>query len=123
MNLGYMVRGIDLAVASGRMAAEAACKAIDAGSTDEAGLSSYRTSLEESFVIKDLKTFRKWPGVMEGWSRMFNAYPALCKDIFASLFVVDGRPLEPLVKRLMPHIKKIGILNLLKDVRGAMKAL
>ena len=123
MNLGYMVRGIDLAIASGKMAAEAACLAIDREDTSKAGLESYRVAMEASFVIQDLKTFRKWPHFMENWGRMFNEYPALCKDIFESMFVVDGAPSKPLVKRLMPSVKKVGMINLFKDVRGALKAL
>ena len=41
MNMGYQVRGMDFAVASGRMAGEAAVEAIDKGDVSEAGLSSY----------------------------------------------------------------------------------
>ena len=35
MNLGYTVRGMDLAVASGEIAAKAAIKALDAGDTSK----------------------------------------------------------------------------------------
>ena len=42
MNMGYQVRGMDFAVASGRMAAEAAVEAIDAGDVSAAGLSGYK---------------------------------------------------------------------------------
>ena len=42
MNMGYQVRGMDFAVASGRMAAEAAVAAIDAGDTSAAGLAPYK---------------------------------------------------------------------------------
>ena len=55
MNMGYQVRGMDFAVASGRMAAEAAVSAIDAGDTSAAGLASYKTAMEGSFVIQDLR--------------------------------------------------------------------
>ena len=79
MNMGYQVRGMDFAVASGRMAGEAAVEAIDKGDVSEAGLSSYRTKMEGSFVIQDLKTFSKWPHVMEGWDRMFTEYPVMVK--------------------------------------------
>jgi electron transfer flavoprotein-quinone oxidoreductase len=123
MNLGYMVRGMDLAVASGRMAAEAAVEALDEGDTSKAGLASYSTNMEDSFVIRDLKTFRRWPTFMEGWIRLFTLYPSLCKDVLNSLFVVDGTPQDPLVKRIKPLVKKAGVLNLLQDARGALKSL
>ena len=65
MNMGYQRRGMDLAVASGRMAAEAAVAAIDAGDTSRGGLAPYKDAMEGLFVIQDLRTFSKWPHVME----------------------------------------------------------
>jgi electron transfer flavoprotein-quinone oxidoreductase len=123
MNLGYQVRGMDLAIASGRFAAEAACAAIDAGDVSAAGLASYRTAMENSFVIKDLKTFRAWPKTMEKWTRMFTEYPAMVREAMNAVFVVDGKPSMPLRKRLWPIVKKRGVFKLFKEVRGALKAL
>ncbi len=123
MNLGYQVRGMDFAVASGRMAAEAACEAIDAGDTSAAGLASYKTKLEDSFVIKDLQTFRAWPATMEHWDRMFTEYPTMVREIFNGLFAVDGKPQQHLAKRMMPIIKKRGLFSLFKEIRKAVKAL
>ena len=94
MNMGYQVRGMDFAVASGHMAAEAAVEAIDAGDASAAGLSGYARRMEDSFVIKDLKTFRKWPHVMEEWDAMFNDYPTMAAEVFNAMFSVDGRPQE-----------------------------
>jgi electron transfer flavoprotein-quinone oxidoreductase len=123
MNLGYQVRGMDLAIASGRMAAEAACEAIDADDISKTGLDGYRKRMEESFVIKDLRSFKAWPSYMEHWTRMFTSYPKLCTGIFETIFVVDGQPAQPLRKRIMPKVKQLGIFNLAKDIRGALKAL
>ena len=123
MNLGYQVRGMDFAVASGRMAAEAACEAIDKGDTSAAGLASYKTKLEDSFVIKDLQTFQAWPATMEHWDRMFTEYPTMVREIFNGLFAVDGKPQQHLAKRMMPIIKKRGLFSLFKEVRKAVKAL
>ena len=123
MNMGYQVRGMDFAVASGRMAAEAACAAIDAGDTSEAGLASYKTAMENSFVIQDLATFSKWPHVMEEWDSMFQDYPYMVREIFNAMFSVDGQPQLPLMKRIMPIVKKRGLLSLGKEVMKAVKAL
>lgn len=123
MNLGYQVRGMDFAVASGRMAAEAACEAIDKGDTSAAGLASYKTKLEDSFVIKDLQTFQAWPATMEHWDRMFTEYPTMVCEIFNGLFAVDGKPQQHLAKRMMPIIKKRGLFSLFKEIRKAVKAL
>ena len=123
MNMGYQVRGMDFAVASGQMAGEAAAKAIDAGDTSAQGLASYKSAMEGSFVIKDLRTFRKWPHTMEGWSSMFDDYPAMAREAFNAMFSVDGEPQRPLVKRMMPIVRKRGLLRLAGEVRKAVKSL
>jgi electron transfer flavoprotein-quinone oxidoreductase len=123
MNLGYMVRGMDLAVASGRFAAEAACEAIDAENVSRAGLAGYKTRMDGSFVMKDLRTFAKWPHTMETWDRMFTEYPKMVGEIFDSMFIVDGTPQQPLRKRIMPIVKQRGLFKLAKEVKGALSAL
>ena len=123
MNMGYQVRGMDFAVASGRMAGEAAVEAIDKGDVSEAGLASYKTKMENSFVIQDLRTFSKWPHVMENWDRMFTEYPVMVKDIFNAMFSVDGKPQKPLMKRMMPIVKQRGLFKLAGEVRKAVKSL
>ncbi|AJC12466.1 oxidoreductase [Berryella intestinalis] len=123
MNMGYQVRGMDFAVASGRMAAEAVIEAIDRGDTGKEGLASYRTRMEGSFVIGDLKTFRRWPHTMEGWDSLFKDYPSLAKELMNELFVVNGAPQAPLMKRMMPVLKKRGLIKLALEMRGACKAL
>ncbi|WP_101722716.1 FAD-dependent oxidoreductase [Eggerthella timonensis] len=123
MNMGYQVRGMDFAVASGQMAGLAAAKALDAGDTSAAGLASYKTAMESSFVIRDLATFRKWPHTMEGWSSMFDDYPVMMKEIFNALFSVDGEPQKPLMKRMMPIVRKRGLFKLAGEVRKAVKSL
>ena len=123
MNMGYQVRGMDFAVASGQMAGQAAVRALDAGDTSAAGLASYKEAMEGSFVIKDLETFRRWPHTMEGWTGMFTDYPVMVKEIFNAMFVVDGEPQRPLAKRVMPIVRKRGLLKLAGEVRKAVKSL
>ena len=123
VNLGYMVRGMDYAVAAGMHAGQCAARALDAKDTSKAGLQCYIDALNESFVLKDLKQFRRFPHFMESTPRMFNEYPALVRDVMNEMFVVDGQPVKPLKKSIMPIVKKIGMINLVKDVRGGMKAL
>ncbi len=123
INLGYMVRGMDYAVAAGQMAGIEAAKAIDAGDTSKAGLAGYVNALENSFVMKDFKQFKAVPDFMEGFERMFSGYPEMVRDMMNKMFIVDGTPVGPMKKTMMPIVKQVGMMNLLKDVRGAMKAL
>lgn len=123
INLGYMVRGMDYAIAAGQIAGQQAVKALDAGDTSKAGLQGYVDALEQSFVLKDLRQYKDEPAFMENFDRMFNGYPVMVRDIMNSMFVVDGSPVTPMKRNVMPIVKRMGIMNILKDVRGAMKAL
>ncbi|WP_417300944.1 FAD-dependent oxidoreductase [Ellagibacter isourolithinifaciens] len=123
MNLGYQVRGMDFAIASGRFAAEAACDAIDAGDVSATGMASYMAKLEDSFVMKGLETFKTWPRTMEGWESMFADYPGMAAEVFEAMFAVNGVPQRHLKDRIAPIVRKHGIFKLLKEMRGALKAL
>jgi electron transfer flavoprotein-quinone oxidoreductase len=114
LNIGYSVRGMDLAIASGEAAAKAVLAARETNDFSAAGLSSYQTLLEDSFVMKDLKLYKNLPAFMET-PRIFNQYPKMVADIMESMFVVDGRESQPLRKTIMKHCKEVGYMNLLKD--------
>ncbi|HBT96102.1 MAG TPA: FAD-dependent oxidoreductase, partial [Coriobacteriia bacterium] len=123
LNLGYMVRGMDYAVAAGMFAGRAAAAAIEQGDTSATGLRPYVEALENSFVLKDFEQFKNFPHFMESTPRMFNEYPAMIRDVMNTLFVVDGSPVVPLKKSLVPIVKKVGFKNLLKDAWKGSKAL
>lgn len=123
INLGYLVRGMDFAVASGEMAALTAIKALDAEDYSEATLSAYKQALEDSFVMRDIKAVEKWPETMEGFTRMFKEYPTMIEKMMLGMFVVDGKPPVPLMKKMMGPVKEVGLLNIMGDVRKAVKAL
>jgi electron transfer flavoprotein-quinone oxidoreductase len=123
INAGYTVRGMDLAIAAGAQAGRSAAAALEAGDTSATGLAGYRTALENSFVLKDMKTLRRFPHYMEQATRLFNDYPALARDALREVFVVDGRPVQPLRKALPPVLKRVGYLKLARDIYGGMKAL
>lgn len=54
-NLGWVVRGMDLAVESGRLAAEAVIRASETGDFSAESLESYQTAVEESCIGSDIK--------------------------------------------------------------------
>lgn len=121
INYGYMVRGMDYAVAAGQYAGQAAVQALDAGDTSKAGLQCYVDMLNGSFVMKDLEGFRGLPAFLGQFSRMFNEYPALAGDVLNKMFIADGQPTSHLKNIVRPSLKKVGLLNMVKDVRGALK--
>ncbi len=121
LNIGYMVRGMDLAITSGELAARAVLEAKQKGDFSSASLKSYQTMLDNSFVMKDLSLYKNFPAFMEN-PRMFNQYPAMVANIMAEMFVVDGQPAVPLRKKAWKHLKAVGLMNLLKDGLKGVKS-
>lgn len=123
VNIGYMVRGMDFAIASGQLAAQTAVEALEKADTSKTELSSYRARLEKSFVLQDLRRFRRFPGFMESTPRIFKEYPGMIRNIMDNIFVVDGLPTQSLLQKIKPELKKVGYGNLIKDMRRGIKAL
>mgnify|MGYP000781648316 FL=1 len=73
--------------------------------------------------MKDLRQYKNEPAFLEGFTRMFNEYPELARDVLNDMFIVDGAPATPIKQKIMPRLKQIGMLNILRDARGAMRAL
>jgi electron transfer flavoprotein-quinone oxidoreductase len=91
LNMLLTVRGMEFAVASGVMAAEAIKNARDRGDYSAASLAPYQEALSETFVLKDLRTFRSVLDVM-GNPRLFNFYPQAVCDIFTKLLWINENP-------------------------------
>lgn len=107
MNLGYTIRGMDLAIESGRLAAKAILKARQAGDFSAEGLSVYLTLLEKSFLMRDLRHYQNMPSLMSA-PQMFNEIPELVDEMMRRLFVVDGREPVKLLKTIGPAVNKLG---------------
>lgn len=116
INLGILIRGMDLAIESGRLAAEALMDA--GGDFTRPGLARYESLLRGSFVLQDMKQYRRMPGFLES-PRIFTAYPRMAAEILDSVFRVDGTPQKPIVLKAIPPVWKAGIPGLIADaVKG-----
>lgn len=122
MNLGFTIRGMDLCIESGRLAAETIIKAKEAGDFSAKTLSQYKTALDNSFIMKDMLHFRKMPKFVEN-HRIFTQYPALADKIMSDLFIMYGQEPVKFKKKAMAAVKDVGIMNLLKDGMSAMGAM
>lgn len=114
LNIGYMVRGMDLAITSGELAARAVLEAKEKGDFSSDALKCYKIMLDKSFIMKDLSVYKNFPAFMEN-PRIFKQYPAMVSNIMADMFVINGKPAVPLRKKAWNHIKAVGLMNLLKD--------
>lgn len=118
LNLGFTIRGMDMAIASGEAAANAVLAAKERNDFSQQGLSTYQTLLEDG-MMKDFKLYKKLPAFMEN-PRMFNQYPKMMTGIMADMFTVDGTPAQSMRKKIMKRAKEVGYLNLIKDgMKGA----
>ena len=122
MNLGFTIRGMDLVIESGRLAAETIITAKQKGDYSAATLSQYKTALDNSFVMKDMQHFRKMPKFIEN-HRIHGQYPGMIDEIMSELFIMYGQEPVKFKKKAMKAVKKVGMMNLLKDGMNGMGAM
>ena len=91
INLGYTVRGMDFAIESGRLAAEAVIKAKAKNDFSAASLASYKALLEDSFVMEELNMYQYFPALLE-CHEIFNDIPSMANDFASQLVTVTGTP-------------------------------
>jgi electron transfer flavoprotein-quinone oxidoreductase len=88
---GLTFEGMNLAMASGDLAAEVAVEALGTGDVSARGLAGYQERLRESYVLKDLKTWGKACNFLHG-DRMFSVYPKIVGDLMESIYRSDAQP-------------------------------
>ncbi len=116
--------GSNLAMASGRMAAETAIELKKAGRAfSAANLAEYKRKLDESFIMKDLKKYRNLPEIMHSNKQFFGAYPDLINGAAHSMFTVDSTPKLAKEKEIMgSFVKNRSVFGLVGDAFKLMRA-
>jgi electron transfer flavoprotein-quinone oxidoreductase len=123
INAGYTIRGMDLAIESGRLAAETV---IAAGQRDDFSVNSlyeYSDRLRGSFVMRDLRHSRRFPAFLEKTRRVFTEYPRVAEQVMLALFCVDGKEQEPLTRSARQALRPVGLGQLAKDVLRGLAAI
>jgi len=83
--------GSNLAMTTGRLAAETVIAAKAAGAPMNAKtLKAYKDALDGSFVMKDLHKYRDMPHVLHTSPQLFTTYPELLNRAANAMFTVDG---------------------------------
>jgi electron transfer flavoprotein-quinone oxidoreductase len=112
---GINFEGINLAMTSGVLAAETAIKAIQAGDFSARMLSLYKKKLDDSFIIKDMKTFKNAAGMMHT-ERLFQTYPQLLAGIMEKIYRAEGMPRSKLLRLARREaLKEVGLKDLFAD--------
>ena len=117
--------GTNLAMISGKLAGETAVRALVRGDFSENMLSRYQKELENSFVMKDLKTYRNLMDEAHKRNESFMGYYLKEVNGFFNMFTtVDSIPKrEKYRKFIFDFIKKRNIIELFKDAISAFKLL
>ncbi|HIH4700129.1 TPA: FAD-dependent oxidoreductase [Citrobacter freundii] len=113
MNLGFTIRGMDLAISAGEAAAKTVLSAIKRDDFSKQSLGEYRQHLDDG-PMRDMRMYQKLPAFLDN-PRMFTAYPEMAVSIARDLFTVDGSAPVPMRKKILRHAKKVGFINLMKD--------
>ena len=120
---GLNLEGINLASHSGVLAGEAVIAAHQAKDFSSKGLASYKKLMDDSFVMKDLKLYKRAPQMLHN-NRIYNEYPELVCSVMESLYKIEGTPKESLTKLFLKAAReKVGLKNLAADGLGAWRAL
>jgi len=120
LNLGFTVRGMEYALASGYFAARAVIEAKKAGRYDAATLAVYQKLLEDSFVLKDFQTFRDTPRVLSN-PHLFGHYPELVGNLMRDLYTVPAGPKSPVFTTLRKHLTLGELWTMLMDAKEVAK--
>jgi electron transfer flavoprotein-quinone oxidoreductase len=112
---------MDLAIASGVMAAETVKLAKKRENYSAASLAEYEKMLSSSFVMKDLHTFRDIWKVLNN-PRLFEKYPRAISTMFTDLMFIGPDPKQKLSSTAMKHIRKHFLkLSTLKDALDLLR--
>ncbi len=117
--------GTNLAMISGKLAGETAVIALGKGDFSEHALSRYQQELEDSFIMKDLRTYKDlMSGIGERASEFLGYYPEKINSFFEMFTSVDSVPKR---KKYRDFIKAFfterNISELFKDIWSAVKLL
>ncbi len=102
--------GSNLAMKSGALAAETVIEAKKRGDFSKATLSLYGKKLQGSFVMQDLKKYRKMPQLLHNGKKFFTRYPQLASEIAYELMRVDGQVKSIKEKKIIKKIFKTNSL-------------
>lgn len=117
--------GTNLAMISGKIAGETAVIALGKQDFSKTALSNYQEELENSFIIKDLRTYKDlMGGVQERVGEFLGYYPKKINSFFEMFTSVDSVPKKEKYHKFIKSIftdRKIS--ELFKDAWSAVKLL
>lgn len=121
---GIHREGSNLAMTSGRLAAEAVIRAHQMGEFNERALSYYEENLRNSFVMADLKKYKDSSHLFENNARYFNDYLPATNMALHEMLTVDGTSKKEKQKLIMQRmLSGNSLYSVGKDLYHAWKAM
>ena len=105
LNAGKAIQGMDYAMRSGILAAETVVEARQKGDYSAGMLKNYRTALENSYVLKDMRAFQDAVHLLHS-PQMFGTIPNLICDFGRQFFTVNSAPTQKAGPMLRAAIKR-----------------
>jgi electron transfer flavoprotein-quinone oxidoreductase len=116
--------GSNLAMTSGRLAAETLIEVLQGGQPPSAAnLARYKAKLDESFVMKDMKKYQRIPETLHTQRQFINDYPPLLNSAAHKFLTVDGRDKRSKEKEIMASfVQRRSLFGLLGDAYRLWRA-
>ncbi len=123
LNIGYALEGMNFAIASGIAAAKTIQRANQQRNYTKKTMKYYQRLMNQSFVLKDMKTFRNAPAIINN-TRLMKTYPEVINNLALNLFQSNGSPRPKLVNLILKHIlREVSLPNLMLDGIQAVRGL
>jgi electron transfer flavoprotein-quinone oxidoreductase len=123
LNTGFTLRGMDFALESGRIAGRVAAESVRAKDPSAAFLARYAERLEQSFVLRHLRTYQDYPSIFAN-PRLYGLYPEIMTSLLHRAYFVDGTDREHLRQMLKGSYRgRASLLTLGRDLWKAMRTL
>jgi electron transfer flavoprotein-quinone oxidoreductase len=120
---GLNLEGANFALASGIAAAETIIQAKKREDFSKKALAAYPRRLAQSFVLKDMETFKKARKFLEN-PRIYSQYPGLACELAEKIFTSDGRPRKKIWDQLRDSKGgRVSLLQMADDLRKLKGAL
>ncbi|MFV9510869.1 FAD-dependent oxidoreductase [Tepidibacillus sp. LV47] len=120
---GIHREGSNLAMASGRLAAETAILAKQVGDYSENLLDTYRIKLMESFVGQDLKKYKDAAHTLDRHPQYFKEFIPMINRAASEMFTVDGASKWEKQKRILGMVQERGTVNTIRDLYRVWKVM
>lgn len=116
--------GSNMAMTSGKLAAETIMLAKEANDFSENFLEHYRIKLMEGFVGKDMEKYKDTVHHFDKFPQYFDQYIPMMNKAFSQMFTVDGTPKRDKQKQIWKDMGSTGQkLKMARDVYRAWKVM